>query len=358
MKKTRIVRATLLALLLCLTMTAYGADTVLISSITAETPSLLLAPDTRWEIITYITPQNATNQAINWESSDVKIAEVNDLGVVSAKAVGNCSVTGTAADGSGKKITIPVQVKEHDIVILEPGDAEVNIALEDGEGMAMGVSSSGAFYDEYKTTTESEKGCVVRSSNTTLRPVKAGSDILHIREVHNKKTTRDDKYTVFVAQSAVREAGAVPMGGEGGEVLFRDIPWGSTFTEVRTLFSERSEKLKPLIVRKKMLWTQIEGEVTFGNFTAYNNGLSFSCDHIDEKDPEKCADDCFFVMGDYYFDPEISFSALKQNLIRVYGLPPKGTVNTDTECVWEMGNVTIRMKSTQKYTQVKITREE
>jgi uncharacterized protein YjdB len=56
-----------------------------------------------------VAPDNATNKAVTWESSDGAIAEVNASGVVSGKAEGTATITVTTADGD-KTATCQVTV--------------------------------------------------------------------------------------------------------------------------------------------------------------------------------------------------------------------------------------------------------
>ena len=56
-----------------------------------------------------VTPNNASNKAVKWETSNAKVATVKD-GKVTAKNFGKAIVTATALDGSGKKISCNVTV--------------------------------------------------------------------------------------------------------------------------------------------------------------------------------------------------------------------------------------------------------
>ena len=58
-----------------------------------------------------VTPENATNKAVTWESSDDTIATVDNNGKVTAVKEGTATITATAADGSGEFATCTVTVE-------------------------------------------------------------------------------------------------------------------------------------------------------------------------------------------------------------------------------------------------------
>ncbi|MDB4293495.1 Ig-like domain-containing protein, partial [Maribacter sp.] len=82
-----------------------------------------------------ITPANATNQVVNWSSSNPAIATVDNTGLVNAIAQGTATISATATDGSAVFGSAAVSVNdprsaENDIVqfTLSPtsGDAVIN----------------------------------------------------------------------------------------------------------------------------------------------------------------------------------------------------------------------------------------
>ena len=60
-----------------------------------------------------VAPDNATNKAVNWTSSDSTVAAVDQNGVVTALARGTAVITATTADGSGVSATCTVTVSRY-----------------------------------------------------------------------------------------------------------------------------------------------------------------------------------------------------------------------------------------------------
>ena len=59
-----------------------------------------------------VTPDDATNQIIQWISSDETIVSVNENGVITGNKLGNAIITGTTTDGSNISKSISVDVVE------------------------------------------------------------------------------------------------------------------------------------------------------------------------------------------------------------------------------------------------------
>ena len=60
-----------------------------------------------------VAPDNATNKAVTWTSSDSAVATVDQNGVVTAVAPGTAVITATAADGSGANASCTVTVSRY-----------------------------------------------------------------------------------------------------------------------------------------------------------------------------------------------------------------------------------------------------
>ncbi len=65
----------------------------------------------RFMPIVTMSPQNATNKAEKWETSDAAIAIVNNYGNITAKKEGSCTVTVTSVDNPEIKAEFKVTVK-------------------------------------------------------------------------------------------------------------------------------------------------------------------------------------------------------------------------------------------------------
>lgn len=63
------------------------------------------------ELSAVVLPENATNKALTWSSSNPEIVSVSANGAIEAKAAGSAAVTAEAADGSGIKASVTITVQ-------------------------------------------------------------------------------------------------------------------------------------------------------------------------------------------------------------------------------------------------------
>ena len=77
-----------------------------------------------------VAPDNATNQAVTWTSSDSTVATVDQNGVVTALARGTAVITATAADGRGASASCTVTVSSY----LPPANPNYRITVEATQG--------------------------------------------------------------------------------------------------------------------------------------------------------------------------------------------------------------------------------
>ena len=82
-----------------------------IENITISVEDLTMKPDETKQLTVTFVPEDATNQNMNWSSSNPTVAEVSDTGMITAHAVGSAIITGTAEAG-GLTVTCNVTVSE------------------------------------------------------------------------------------------------------------------------------------------------------------------------------------------------------------------------------------------------------
>ena len=100
-----------------------GGD-VPVSGITLDPVSLQLAKGDEAAIMATVSPDNATDKTVLWESSDTEVAEVTQEGVVSAISEGAATITATAGDKTAF-CTVTVSEIGVESVTVEPSAAEI-----------------------------------------------------------------------------------------------------------------------------------------------------------------------------------------------------------------------------------------
>lgn len=83
-----------------------------------------------------VSPDNATNKALAWSSTNTSVATVSSAGVVTTKKAGSCKIIAKSKDGSGKSDICTIVVKQSvtsislsaDTLTLAPGTSETVVA--------------------------------------------------------------------------------------------------------------------------------------------------------------------------------------------------------------------------------------
>lgn len=88
------------------------ASKVYVTSISLNKTSASLYVGETTQLSASVSPSSATNKSVSWSSDDTSVATVSSNGLVAAKSAGNATITCKATDGSGKKATCSITVKE------------------------------------------------------------------------------------------------------------------------------------------------------------------------------------------------------------------------------------------------------
>ena len=145
-----------------------------------------------------ITPSNASNKGVTWESSDKSIATVDSKGNVVAKAKGTVTITVTTKDGN-HKATLNINVKEQLVTkITISGDKKVNV----GKTITLKASVS--------PSNATNKGVTWSSSDESIATVDANGKVTGKKagKVTIKATAKDGSkvsktYTIEVVEEKV-----------------------------------------------------------------------------------------------------------------------------------------------------------
>ena len=81
-----------------------------VTDITLSATSLRLPVGSTQTVTATVRPARATDRSVTWVSSNPAVATVSADGLVTAVAFGSCTITCTAADGSGVSVTCTVRV--------------------------------------------------------------------------------------------------------------------------------------------------------------------------------------------------------------------------------------------------------
>lgn len=159
--------------------TPSGSVTYKVTGVSLSLNTLTLDVGDEETLTATITPDNASNKSINWESSDTGVATVDANGKVTAVSVGSTAITATAADGSGKSATCSVTVN------AKPTYTITAVVVPEGAG-SVKVNDSGT------------SATVVESSEVTITAT-ANSGYRFVDWVEGDQTVSTDATYIFTA---------------------------------------------------------------------------------------------------------------------------------------------------------------
>ena len=116
-----------------------------------------------------VAPDNATNQAVTWTSSNPSVAKVEN-GVVTALARGTAVITATAADGSGASASCTVTVRPD----IPPANPNYRITVEATQGGTVTADPTAAKAGATVTLTPVPSRGVPGGGRGSHRPLRRG----------------------------------------------------------------------------------------------------------------------------------------------------------------------------------------
>ena len=320
-----------------------------VTKIIPEERQLTLPPGVGWELFWTVEPADATNKAVTWVSGNEQIATVNENGVIFTHKSGICKLTAQAGDGSGVRVVVNLTVKPHDILILKPGQVDVDFETENTTVAEKRIVNGKETTVKQNRYFKTDNGCVIAPMNMVLVPVKAGSDTISIQYIERRKTAKIEKHTVFVSRNAVGEAAVyTEEGAVTGPIRFLNLPWGASHPEVKEIIEYRGGSVKTLAINNDDLRAMIGETIPFASLTAFSAALNYSYDHSNRLYEVKNS----LFKGDLYFDPEIPFEEIVKAAKNVYALD-QGQESAGN-CAWERDHVKVTLTQKERFTQLEI----
>lgn len=129
-----------------------------------ELEQLLSIGDVK-QLTTKITPENATNKKVTWETSNSDIAEITATGRLTIKKAGKVDITVSATDGSGVKAIYHLTIPEKDVTI-----PTTNIDIV-GMSNDLAVGDSIQLEAIVKPTNATNKNVIWSSSNLNVATI-------------------------------------------------------------------------------------------------------------------------------------------------------------------------------------------
>ena len=318
----------------------------------SETKTLNLAPWVPWRLTAVVEPYEASIMDVKWSTSDKKVATVDKNGVVKGVAPGTAKITATAADGSNVKAVVNVKVSEYDLVFIDRTPKTVTYSYGSGYILVKGSVKTGCVkIPNIDTSILALIGGDARKETVSVTPVKPGADVVTITAGKNKFV-----YNVFVSPEAFPTSKVAPPNsekkkGKSEDLLFMNVPWGSSYNESNKSLQNQGKKLKSLAQYNNVLRAMVDGEVSFSDLTAFRAAMNFTYDKED-KDFKK---NNSFYKGDFYFDPDIPFERIQLAVRNEYDLD-KGSTSGKT-CTWKKGNVKLVLTKKENFTILEITKD-
>lgn len=151
-----------------------AAPPIAVTNVTLDqtTLNLNLKNNETAKLIATVTPDNADNKTVTWTSSNAAIAEVDNSGNVTAKAVGTATITARAGDKSAQ---CSVTVVNCDHKNLTHNDAVSATCTVDGNIEYWSCDDCGALFSDAAAKTSTTRDAVTIRAEHKLTPVAASA---------------------------------------------------------------------------------------------------------------------------------------------------------------------------------------
>ena len=162
---------------------------VAVSGITLNNSTLSLTTGQNFTLQAMLSPSNATNKEVTWESSDAGVAAVSKDGVVTAKKAGKATIVAKAADESGKYASCVVTVTEvkKEVTGVTLNKSSLNLGIGGSEVLSATVLPADAT-NKQVTWLSSTPSVATVSQSGVVTGVKEGTAQISVITADGSKT--------------------------------------------------------------------------------------------------------------------------------------------------------------------------
>lgn len=162
---------------------------VAVSGITLNNSTLSLTTGQNFTLQASLSPSNATNKEVTWESSDAGVAAVSKDGVVTAKKAGKATIVAKAADESGKYASCVVTVTEakKEVTGVTLNKSSLNLGVGGSEVLSATVLPADAT-NKQVTWLSSTPSVATVSQSGVVTGVKEGTTQISVITADGSKT--------------------------------------------------------------------------------------------------------------------------------------------------------------------------
>lgn len=143
------------------------ASPIAVTSVSLSKSSLSILIGNSTSITATVKPDNATNKAVTWASSDNSIATVNN-GVITAKNIGTATITATSG---GKSATVKVTVDPIEVTSIKLNKTSTSIVQDSSETITATISPANATNKTITWTSSDSSIATVSNGKITAKKV-------------------------------------------------------------------------------------------------------------------------------------------------------------------------------------------
>lgn len=159
-----------------------------ISSIKLSKTSVTFYVGDTYKLKTEIKPESATNKKLSWTTSNKNIVTVSS-GKLTAKKAGTATVTAKSTDGSGKKVSCKVTVKNRKVTSVDLNKAKATVYLGETLKLKAEISPANATNKKLSWKSSNSKVAAVNSEGKVTAKSSGTATITVTTKDGNKKAS-------------------------------------------------------------------------------------------------------------------------------------------------------------------------